>query len=328
MNGADGQPLAGSPGARWQARPARTTITTGADGRADLAISQAGDYTVTLDTSTLPAGQTLSDPTATSSTVSVALGGPAFVAFKIGPPDGGSTATATPGDHQLVHQHRHGSDPTTDGPAVATSTNRVAQQFANGLVFGLLLALASVGLSLVYGTTGLSTFSHGEQVTLGAIAAYVLVQNAHLPLWAAAALAVVIGGASGWLQDAGIWRPLRRTPDRQHPADDRHDRPVDGAAVPLPVPVRRRPPADRHLGVRAGRRSARCVLSVQTLVSAVIAIVVLGGVAYFLLYTRTGRATRAVSDNPALAAASGIGVEHVIRTVWVGARRWPRSAAC
>jgi len=48
-----------------------------------------------------------------------------------------------------------------------------------------------------------------------------------------------------------------------------------------------------------------------------IAALVLGGVAYFLLGTRVGRATRAVSDNPALAAASGIGVERIIRLVWV-----------
>ncbi|NTW41172.1 MAG: branched-chain amino acid ABC transporter permease, partial [Cellulomonadaceae bacterium] len=32
--------------------------------------------------------------------------------------------------------------------------------------------------------------------------------------------------------------------------------------------------------------------------------------------TRVGRATRAVSDNPALASASGISVERIIRLVW------------
>jgi branched-chain amino acid transport system permease protein len=40
-------------------------------------------------------------------------------------------------------------------------------------------------------------------------------------------------------------------------------------------------------------------------------------VAYFLLRTRIGKATRAVADNPALAAASGLDVERVIRIVWV-----------
>ena len=50
-----------------------------------------------------------------------------------------------------------------------------------------------------------------------------------------------------------------------------------------------------------------------------ISAVILGLVGFALLRTRVGRATRAVSDNPALAAASGIGVERVIRIVWTGA---------
>jgi branched-chain amino acid transport system permease protein len=315
MNGADGQPLPGVQ-AEVSGASGTTTITTGADGRASLAINKAGDYTVALDTSTLPAGQTLADPTTTSSTVSVALGGPAFIAFKIGPPDGGTSATSTPGDQ--TSSSGASTDQPTAEPTATTSTNRVAQQFANGLVFGLLLALASVGLSLVYGTTGLSSFSHGEQVTLGAIAAYVLVQNAHMPLWAAAALAVVIGGASGWLQDAGIWRPLRR----RRVGNTQQMIVTIGLSMALQYlfqflfgggRLRIVTSASEPVGI------GPVVLSVQTLASAAIAIVVLGAVAYFLLYTRTGRATRAVSDNPALAAASGIGVERVIRTVWVGA---------
>ena len=36
-----------------------------------------------------------------------------------------------------------------------------------------------------------------------------------------------------------------------------------------------------------------------------------------MLKTRTGRATRAVSDNPALASASGIDVDRIIRLVWI-----------
>jgi branched-chain amino acid transport system permease protein len=48
-----------------------------------------------------------------------------------------------------------------------------------------------------------------------------------------------------------------------------------------------------------------------------IAVVALAGVAYFLLRTRAGRATRAVSDNPALSAAAGISVNRTIRLVWV-----------
>jgi branched-subunit amino acid ABC-type transport system permease component len=36
-----------------------------------------------------------------------------------------------------------------------------------------------------------------------------------------------------------------------------------------------------------------------------------------LVRTRIGKATRAVSDNPALASASGIDVDRVVTTVWI-----------
>ena len=54
------------------------------------------------------------------------------------------------------------------------------------------------------------------------------------------------------------------------------------------------------------------------IVSVIICIVFLLLVAFLLLRTRIGKATRAVSDNKALAAASGINVERIIRIVWTG----------
>ena len=48
-----------------------------------------------------------------------------------------------------------------------------------------------------------------------------------------------------------------------------------------------------------------------------ISIVTLAAVAFFLTRTRIGKATRAVSDNAALAASTGIDVERIIRIVWV-----------
>ena len=78
-----------------------------------------------------------------------------------------------------------------------------------GLSFGLLLALASVGLSLIFGTTGLTNFAHGEMVTLGAVLVFAF--NAMgLPFWLAIVLALLGGGLFGYVQDAGLWRPLRR----------------------------------------------------------------------------------------------------------------------
>src|SRR5690606_35213 len=61
------------------------------------------------------------------------------------------------------------TDPAAPTPA---GTNRVLQVLLQGTIFGLLLALASVGLSLIYGTTGLSNFAHAEQVSFGAVLTY------------------------------------------------------------------------------------------------------------------------------------------------------------
>ena len=53
------------------------------------------------------------------------------------------------------------------------------------------------------------------------------------------------------------------------------------------------------------------------MISIGICLVVLVGVALLLQYTRIGKAMRAVSDNPDLAASSGINVDAVILFVWV-----------
>lgn len=58
-------------------------------------------------------------------------------------------------------------------------------------------------------------------------------------------------------------------------------------------------------------------ISPNNLWSLIISAVVIALIGIVLLKTRLGKATRAVADNPALAAASGIDVDSVIRIVWI-----------
>ncbi|MFZ9840652.1 MAG: branched-chain amino acid ABC transporter permease, partial [Candidatus Nanopelagicales bacterium] len=51
--------------------------------------------------------------------------------------------------------------------------------------------------------------------------------------------------------------------------------------------------------------------------SALIGIVLIGLTIAWLLKSQLGKASRAVADNPALAASSGIDVERVIMVVWI-----------
>ncbi len=67
---------------------------------------------------------------------------------------------------------------------------------------------------------------------------------------------------------------------------------------------------------QAGMDLGPIAVAPKNLVMDVVAIVVLVAVSLALTKTRLGKATRAVSTNPALAAASGISVDAIIRLVW------------
>lgn len=304
--------------------PEEVAAVTGADGRWSVEVTTAGEYAVAVDEATLPAGETLRDPASNPRTVTVTLGSSGGALFPLGEPSTpsapsapaegeteGPTAPAPGGSGEP------GLDTPTQGGSGGSSITwaRVAQQATAGIVFGTLLALASVGLSLIFGTTGLSNFAHAEMVTLGGLAAYVFVQVVGVPLIPAAILAVLVGALAGWVQDAGMWKPLRR-------------RRV-GLTQQLIVTIGLAITAQYVFQFFFGGGSLRIVtanpttvnlgpvfITTQSLVGLVVGLVVLAGVAYFLVGTRTGRATRAVSDNPALAAASGIAVDRIIRLVW------------
>ena len=179
-----------------------------------------------------------------------------------------------------------------------------------------MLGLMSVGMNLVYGTTGLSSFSHGEQVSLGGLMAYVGTQLFHMPLWASAVFAVLVGALTGLIQNEIIWAPLRR----------RHIGTTQQLIVTIGLSMVLQYLFQFFFGgnikgittsVEKGFRLGPITTDSSTLISAGIAIVVIIGLSLFLYRTRFGRATRAVSDNPALAASSGINVEQVVRIVWI-----------
>ena len=178
-----------------------------------------------------------------------------------------------------------------------------------------MLALASVGLSLIYGTTGLSNFAHAEQVTLGGMLGYLFVNKGGMPLLVGGILVVIATAFSGWLQDRVLWQPLRRR--------------GLGLTQLMLVTIGLSLALQYTFQYLVGSRTVRVVLDNPTvrefgpvritnlsLIAMGIAIVVLAMVGYALLRTRIGRATRAVSDNPALAQASGIDTDKVIRLVW------------
>lgn len=261
-----------------------TEVTTSETGRWNLQVDQEGTYEVAVDESTLPKGVV----TTGKATVTAKFGAtrPALITIR-----------------------------TADYSSSTSKIDELLQSSVNGLRLGLLLALASVGLSLIYGTTGLSNFAHAEQVTLGGMLGYGLVNVGGLPLVVGGLIVVVVCGATGYVQDRGLWQPLRKrglgltqmmiVTIGLSLAMQYCFQYAVGAGT---VRILQENPSVRTFGT--------ITITNQSLVAMAISIVVLAAVGYALLRTRIGRATRAVADNPALAAASGIDTDKVIRLVW------------
>ncbi|WP_265521519.1 branched-chain amino acid ABC transporter permease [Oerskovia flava] len=286
---------------------------------ASATVPGAGTYVVTLDVDSLPDGVALAEEAATEFTIRAQTGSTTRVAFRLGESEASPAPTATGGaggeetDDTVADGPGTAAEPRPDGSVTA---RQFWQQLGSGVRFGLLLALASVGLSLIYGTTRLSSFSHGEQVTLGAVSAFLFVNVLGLPLIVGALLTILVCGATGWAQDAGIWKPLRR---RGTPV-------VQMMIVTIGLSIALQFLIQLFIGAGSVRilttnpqswTVGPFTLTRASWISMGIALVVLAAVAWFLTRTRIGQATRAVSDNPALASATGIDTDRIVRIVWI-----------
>lgn len=256
-----------------------------------------GQVRVTIDPETLPDGVELR----TDKTTNVLTGSLSTIntAFPIGP----------------------------DNRDLETKWDRVPDLIYSGLLFGLILALAALGLNMIFGTTGLTNFAHGELVSFGAIVAFYISTgiplpftdaDIDLPFIVAAPLAVLLAMLFGWLQDTWLWRPLRKR--------------GIGLIAAMIVTIglqfflrnvyaymtgSRFQTYDEYYTPDGKDFHGLFTYTTRDLVIAGICVVVLVAVILALSYTRIGRATRAVADNPALAASTGINVDRVISMVWI-----------
>ncbi len=273
------------------------TATSDKTGRWTVEVPGKGTYTVTLDEKTLPKGVNLTDPSKKSLKVPVLAGQDKPIVFPLGK----STRK------------------------VEGQWSQAAQLTAEGLRFGLIIALAAVGLSLIFGTTGLTNFAHGELVTIGALMTWwvstgsvpFLPDFGGLQFFPAAIISLIFCAGVGWANDAWLWKPLRR----------RGTGLIAAMIVSIGLGIflrysflfkftgntRQYPDYQGQKGISLGPID---LAAVDYLSMAVAGVVILATI-LALQRTRIGKATRAVSDNPALAAASGIDVDRVIRVVWV-----------
>jgi branched-chain amino acid transport system permease protein len=204
------------------------------------------------------------------------------------------------------------------GVEKATRLERAPQLALDGLILGLIIALAALGLNLIFGTTGLTNFAHGEILTMGGIVTYYLSSNFGIPVIVAIPLSILITAAlAGWAQNRYLWKPLRKR--------------GTGLIAMLVVSIgfaifvryfflfifggdtEQLPEYAGQAGLDLGLVS----ITPKSIITTIFAIIFLILATLWLLKTKMGKASRAVADNPALASASGIDVEKVIRSVWI-----------
>ena len=267
-------------------------VTTADDGTWRVAVPEPGRYTITLDPETLPEGVALADPDRTSVSPNVRPGASQTVLFSL--------------DERVA--------------STVTRLERIANLVAEGVKFGLMIALAALGLSVVFGVTGLVNFAHGELLAFGGLTAFWLERGygpfPEMPLVVAALLAMVFTGlfAASW--ELAIFGPVRRRKSGEIAAMV--------ISIGLALIIRHlylilagsRPTFYLDYRLQSTFRIGPVSLTPKAWFSIVLATVVLLVVGWALRNTRVGTATRAVSVNRDLAESSGIDVRKVVLTTW------------
>lgn len=194
------------------------------------------------------------------------------------------------------------------------SENSFLLALFNGINLGLVLAMAAIGLSLIYGTTGLSNFAHGEMVSVGALSTWFFNKVLGMDLIFAALIAIAIVTVFGYGQDALIWRPLRK----KRIGLTQMMIVSIGLSMVVRYFLQLLFGGDTKVLTQGATWSiAGISMPALNVICAGLSVLVLVGYTLFLTKTRIGKATRAVSDNSALAASTGIDVERIIRIVWI-----------
>ncbi|MDN5860337.1 MAG: branched-chain amino acid ABC transporter permease [Pseudonocardia sp.] len=300
LSGPEGEPVAGVVIRVEQGGQEIGSATSGADGTWLVAVPAPGDYDVKLDAATLPDDVELrSSEDATLDAVTIRPGQQRTVLFPLVAPGEGAGSSATPG--------------SGIGPLLAQLT-------VSGIKFGAIIAIAAIGLSLIFGTTSLINFAHGELVTIGAVAAFYLNAAAVGPGWQlipATLVAIAVGALVGAALELWLWRPLRLRGTAR----------IQLFIISIGLSLllrhlilviygsRPRPYADYI--IQDTMVLGPIAITPRDLAITLIALAVLVAVGLMLLYTRLGMAMRAVAADRDLAASSGVDVSRVILAVWV-----------
>jgi len=203
------------------------------------------------------------------------------------------------------------------------------EQLGNGFLLGVIIALGSVALSLLYGVTRIVNFAHGEIIAFGAIitlffssptSSSLLYLDRFSPLGLnfiiSSILSIILCGIFGGLLELFLFKPLRKNNFCNIAVLVvtiglsiflRHVYLLFASAKPSSFPLDLQKRID-YYGVQLTPRN------LQVLILSFTVMVLVG---LFLSYTKTGKAMRAVRDSTELANVSGINSDFIILVTWI-----------
>ena len=177
-----------------------------------------------------------------------------------------------------------------------------AQVIMNSIVLGLTLALMGIGLTLIYGILLVVNFAHGEFYMLGAVFLYYVVNMSHLGYWGSAIIAIVAVGVLGWVLEVLVFRRF-------------HGDLIGGAiaAIALTVGIESITwevwgPRTRAVAVpvQGTTHFFGAVITNDRLLMAIVSLVTILALTWFIKYHKVGKAMRAVSQDSEAARVQGI----------------------
>ena len=263
---------------------------TDKDGLCTISVPSRDDYVIEINLATLPDGLTLID----AEKQKVAVNRDLF----------------TTNTKRVTFFTGEGAS------AGASASERILQRLSDGIRLGLIIAMCSVGLSLVFGTTGLTNFAHGEMVTFGGLMAFYLNVILEIPILISGPVVILMGGLFGLLLNWGIFARLTK----------RGVTLLSQLVVTVGLSLMLRNIYLFQFGGRTKQLSSYSKqvnleigpigITPRDLTTAILGVIILVSVALFLQRSRLGKAIRAVSDNVQLASATGIDTRKVIKIVW------------
>ncbi len=188
------------------------------------------------------------------------------------------------------------------------------QIIASGLTLGAMYAVSTVGLALVYGALNMLNMSHGALLALGGYVCFYAMTTLGLPAVLGMALAMAVCAAAGALIYHLAARPMLRAGN----FETRIFIATIGIAVVIENAILRLfgpQPVAQPLKLPGAAILDGVHVPYQNMFILAVAVVMMGGVAFLLNRTKTGRAIRATAQNRDAAQLMGIRVGRVYAQV-------------